>query len=111
MSVTCTARVVDGTAVVTLEGDIDLENSERVRDALLARLAARHDVVVDLGRLRHIDSAGVAGLIEAHHAALVSGVRFSLAAVNRAVLKVLELVRLDKVFVIYPDVDAALAAG
>jgi anti-sigma B factor antagonist len=56
----------DGT-VASLCGRIDIDSSPAVRDALLALLNARHPsaVTIDLSAVTHIDSSGVATLIEA----------------------------------------------
>lgn len=54
-------------AVASLCGRIDIDSSPAVRDALLALLNARHPsaVTIDLSAVTHIDSSGVATLIEA----------------------------------------------
>jgi anti-sigma B factor antagonist len=56
----------DGT-VASLCGRIDIDSSPAVRDALLALLNSRHPgtVTIDLSAVTHIDSSGVATLIEA----------------------------------------------
>ncbi len=54
-------------ALAALEGRIDIDSSPAVRDRLLALLHAPHPriVSVDLSGVTHIDSSGVATLIEA----------------------------------------------
>ena len=54
-------------AVVCLCGRIDIDSSPAVRDRLLALLDAPHPdaVSIDLSAVAHIDSSGVATLIEA----------------------------------------------
>ncbi len=54
-------------ALVSLKGRIDIDSSPAVRDQLLALLQAPHPrtVSIDLSGVTHIDSSGVATLIEA----------------------------------------------
>jgi anti-sigma B factor antagonist len=54
-------------ALASLKGRIDIDSSPAVRDRLLALLQATHPraVSVDLSGVTHIDSSGVATLIEA----------------------------------------------
>jgi anti-sigma B factor antagonist len=103
-------RMVDGTAVVALTGDVDLQSSPGVRQQLLACFEDTARVVVDLAGVTYIDSSGVASLVEAFQMARKKGGAFSLVSVSPAVMRVLNLARLDKVFAIHPSVDAAIAA-
>ena len=54
-------------ALASLEGRIDIDSSPAVRDQLIAFLHAPHPrtVSIDLSGVTHIDSSGVATLIEA----------------------------------------------
>jgi anti-sigma B factor antagonist len=54
-------------AVVSLCGRVDIDSSPAVRDRLLALLNAPHpsSVTIDLSAVTHIDSSGIATLIEA----------------------------------------------
>lgn len=54
-------------ALARLHGRIDIDSSPAVRDRLLALLKAAHPnaVTIDLSAVTHIDSSGVATLIEA----------------------------------------------
>jgi len=54
-------------ALVSLKGRVDIDSSPAVRDQLMALLHAPHPrtVSIDLSGVTHIDSSGVATLIEA----------------------------------------------
>ena len=54
-------------ALASLKGRIDIDSSPAVRDQLIALLHAPHSrtVSIDLSGVTHIDSSGVATLIEA----------------------------------------------
>ncbi len=101
---------VNGTAVVALTGDVDLQSSPAVRQQLLECLDKHKRLVVDLGQVSYIDSSGVASLVEAFQVSRKKTAYFALASVSPAAMRVLSLARLDKVFTIHADVDAAAAA-
>ena len=79
--------------------------SEDLGDYLVVRLRGE----VDLSEVSYIDSSGIAALVEGLQNAKSKGRKFALVAVSKAVMAVLQLARLDRVFAIYPDVDAARA--
>ena len=97
--------------VVWLGGDVDLEHSPRAREILLEAVGRGKAVFVDLSGVDYIDSSGVASLVEAYQAARQRGVGFALVSVNTAARRVLELARLDKVFVIHENLADGLDAG
>lgn len=94
--------------VVVLSGEIDLQNSGEVREAVLDCLHQQRPVVVDMGGIAYIDSSGVASLVEGFQVARTKGTAFMLASVSPAAMRVLRLARLDRVFVIVADLDAAV---
>ena len=67
-------------------------------------------IVVDLSGVTYIDSAGLAALIAAMQTVEDYGGKFSLAGLQETIFNIVESLRLDQVFQIFPDVDAALAA-
>lgn len=97
-------------AVVTLEGEIDLEYSRRAREILLDAVGNHRGVVVDLTGVSMVDSSGIASMLEAFQTARKRGKGFILAAANENVSKVLRLARLDTVFEVADDVAAAKKA-
>lgn len=102
----------DAANVLPLEGEIDLHVSPRVAESLGAMIEQRPArVVVDLSRVTYIDSSGLAVLIEAMQNVEAYGGKFVLAGLQENVRPILEIARLDQVFIIFPHVDAALAAS
>jgi anti-sigma B factor antagonist len=97
--------------VLALEGDIDLHISPVVSEALDAMIKKKPErIVIDLSRATYIDSAGVGALILAKQEIEAYGGKFFLAGVQETIRSILEISRLDRIFWIFPDVDAALAA-
>jgi len=99
-----------GTSIVVLKGDVDLESSPAAREILLKSVDGAGTVLVDLSSVTYIDSSGVASLVEALQAAKRNGGKFALVAASDPTRRVLELARLDKVFTMYASVDEGMQA-
>ncbi len=97
--------------MLPLEGEIDLHLSPSIA-ASLARMIEKKPpkLVVDLSRLTYIDSSGLAVLIEAMQNVEQYGGQFALAGLQETIRVIFEIARLDQVFRIFPDAEAALAA-
>ena len=98
-----------GVVVTRLSGEVDLSWSQQVRQAVLAALETHPAVGVELSAVSYIDSSGIAALVEGFQSARARGSRFALVSISDAVRAVLELARLDRVFLIVSD-PAAVAA-
>lgn len=83
----------DGAHVVSLHGELDLANADRVRDALVE--VAGSTVVVDLSDLSFLDSSGIAALLGARERILASGNGFELRGAQGMVRRVLDLTGLS----------------
>src|ERR1700741_4325326 len=98
--------------VLSLEGDIDLHVSPTVTESLNAMIRKRPEwIVIDLSRATFIDSAGVAALILAMQEVEAYGGKFFLSGLQETLRSIFETSRLERIFRIFPDVDAALAAS
>lgn len=106
-------REVGTATIVDIVGDITLYNSPEVRRVLLNLLKDKRvpRVIVNLQKVKYIDSAGVASLVEGLKTSrdLKSG--FALFGLSRTTREVLELTRLIKVFEVYETEEEALRAG
>ena len=101
----------DRANVLAIEGDIDLHISPAITEALNAMIKKKPErIVIDLSRSTYIDSAGVAALMLAKQEVEAYGGKFFLSGVQETIRLILETSRLDRIFWIFPDVDAALAA-
>ncbi|MBU6198558.1 MAG: STAS domain-containing protein [Xanthomonadaceae bacterium] len=109
MENTCVSEDLGGYVLVRVCGEVDLSWSQQVRDAILVALG-RGGVGVELALVTYIDSSGIAALVEGFQNARGKGKRFALIAASKSVLAVLQLARLDKVFPLFADVEAARAA-
>jgi anti-sigma B factor antagonist len=85
--------------LLRVEGEVDLYSSPELRTAVLKAVPkAGAGVGVHLGGVSYMDSSGVATLVEGLRSAREHGKGFVLVAPSEAVMKVLELARLDSVF-------------
>lgn len=103
----CSTEQHDEWMVVKLGGEVDLSWSQQARKAVLDALSKSQKVAVHLAAVSYIDSSGIAALVEGFQNARGRGQTFVLIEVSDAVLAVLRLARLDKVFTI----RSALAEG
>jgi anti-sigma B factor antagonist len=97
--------------VLPLEGEIDLHVSPAIAAALTKMIEKKpKKLVVDLSGVTYVDSSGLAVLIEAMQNVTEYGAEFALAGLQESVRTIFEIARLDQVFRIFPDAEAALAA-
>jgi len=100
----------DRSNVLPLKGEIDLHVSPSVTASLNSMIEKKPQrLVVDLSDVTYIDSAGLAALIGAMQKVEGYGGKFLLAGLQETVRSIFEISRLDQVFQIFPDADAALA--
>lgn len=86
-------------AVITVTGEIDLYSSPKLRTAILEAVpVAASQVAVDLSGVAYMDSSGVATLVEGLRSARQHEKTFSLVSPSPAVVKVLKLAKLDRIF-------------
>jgi anti-anti-sigma factor len=98
-------------AVVRLAGHLDAHTFEEATDRLGELIAEGwRRIILDLGPLKGMSSAGAGSLIGLECRLSDEGGAMVLAAPTAAVREVLELLGLDGVFVITESVDQALAA-
>ena len=98
--------------VLPLEGDIDLHVSPVVTESLHAMIKKKPKrIVIHLSGATYIDSAGIAALILAMQEVEAYGGEFFLSGLQETLRSIFETSRLDGIFRIFPDVDAALAAS
>jgi len=101
----------DRSNVLPLKGEIDLHVSPSITASLNRMIEKKPKrLVVDLSDVTYIDSAGLAALIQAMQKVEGYGGKFLLAGLQETVRSIFEISRLDQVFQIFPNTDAALGA-
>lgn len=98
-----------GAIIIRPLGDIDLSRSPVLREALKKELAAKpRKLVIELAGVSYMDSSGVATLVEAMQIARKTGIALALCALTLRVRSIFEIARLEQVFTIHDDLDAAI---
>ena len=103
-------RKEQGYHIVTLTGEIDLETSPQARQILLGTVQQREKILIDMASVTYIDSSGIATLVETFQRAKKNGKQVAFISLNPAVVRVLSLARLDKVFAIHANIESAMHA-
>jgi len=101
-------REVNGVVIFELDGEVDLETSPKLRQALLEQVNSGKPVVAGMADVAYIYSSGIASLVEAYQTGRRNSTGFALANVSDSALRVLQLARLDKVFTIKDTIDEAV---
>lgn len=92
------------------EGEaLDQRNAAFVRDEVTKRLIPGGVLLLSMGSIRTVDSAGVGALVTLLKTIQKQRGRMALLDVKPQILSVLEIIRLNTVFEIFPDEKAALA--
>lgn len=106
-----TERTEENIPIVSIVGDIDLEHSPKLREFLKPKSHKKTPrLLLDFSGVNYIDSSGLATLIEYFQAVQSFGGKLALASLSPRVKNVFEIVRLEQIFSLHPDVPSALAA-
>jgi anti-sigma B factor antagonist len=104
-----TRQVNEHCATVALDGRLDANNAQTLKESLEQLIdGGTTYLVVDLGGVPFIDSAGLAALVSALKATRRVGGNVLLSGVQPQARTVFSLTMLDQVFAIHPNVEAAL---
>ena len=107
MALEMQTRDAGGWHVIAVRGEVDLNSSPQLRKAVLAGIERGSRVAVDLSAAEYMDSSGVATMVEALKAASEKKKKFALLSPSGAVMRVLELARLNSLFDIRSNLEGA----
>ncbi len=96
-------------SIIALSGEIDLQSSPPAREQMLNALKQNHHLMVDMSAVEYIDSSGIASLVEGFQFAKTHDLKFGLVNISQATRQVLELARLDQIFLLFETLDEGLA--
>ena len=106
-----TERAEGTVPIVSITGDVDLETSPQLREFLKTKSSGKTPLLLlDFTGVNYIDSSGLATLIEYFQAVQAFQGKLALTSLSPRVKNVFEIVRLEQIFSLYPDIPAALAA-
>jgi anti-sigma B factor antagonist len=96
--------------VATLHGDeLDAGNVKDFRRDMAPVLAENSNLVLDLSRLRFIDSSGLGAMLSCLRQLNAAGAELKLCGMSKAVRAVFELVRMHRIFDIYETREQAVS--
>ena len=91
-------KIENDKLIITVNGEIDLGNSEKLRQQIHAALDDNKAVSVDMSAVNYIDSSGIAVLIESKQRAGEGSKEFKIVKPSEAVVSVLKLAKLTSFF-------------
>jgi anti-sigma B factor antagonist len=100
----------DVAVVEVLAETVDLSNATELKARLADLTAAHRFAVVDLGRVRYLDSSGCGALVGAMTHFRSAGGDLRLCGATPQVKTLLELVRLTRVLTLHATCEEAIAA-
>jgi anti-sigma B factor antagonist len=99
-----------GSSQLRIVGEVDMYSSPQVRRALLELIKQKQSpIIIDLNEVGYMDSSGVATLIEGLQMCAEYNGTLLIVGLRDNVREVFELTRLDKIFKIYQNIEAAMA--
>ena len=108
---TCHATPLDDGVLLALAGKIDYSNATDLYAQLAHHLAQHPErLILDLTKLTHMDSSGVATLIRAMQQQRDRGAKLILCNLTAPVRGIFQIARLDAIFTIVPDTETAKTA-
>ena len=100
----------DVAVVEVMDETVDVANSEELKAGLAVLTAAHRYAVVDLSRVRYLDSSGCGALVAAMTRFRAAGGDLRLCGPTPQVKTLLELVRLTRVLSLHATREEAIAA-
>ena len=112
MPLKMTERLVDGVSVLDLEGRIVLgEESSALRERVKTLLGQdRKRLILNMGQVTYIDSAGLGALVAAYTSAKNQGAMLKLVNLGSKFREVLQVTKLLTVFEVYDTEQAAISS-
>ena len=84
-------------ATVYLDGEIDMDVTEKAKEVILPLVEAGKEVHLNLKDVSYMDSSGISVLIESHQKALEKNTKVIIKDVSKSVLKVIMMAKLEQI--------------
>ncbi len=95
-----------GQSVLCLKGPITIETFSSFQSAVRNEDAAT--MILDLTDVPYIDSSGLGSLVSAYVSRQKAGQRVVLSGVNERIMLLMEITRVEPLFLIFPTLDNAI---
>jgi anti-anti-sigma factor len=98
-----------GAVVLKVSGRVDLSNADELKDKMTAALnAASGGLVVDLGEVDYISSAGLRSLMIVFKASKAAGKQFAITSLQPLLMEIFTISRFHLVFPLFDTARAAI---
>ena len=84
-------------STVFLNGEIDMDVTEKAKQIILPLVEAGKEVHINLKDVSYMDSSGISVLIESHQKALEKGTKVIIKEISKSVLKVIMMAKLEQI--------------
>ena len=84
-------------ATVHLDGEIDMDVTEKAKEVILPIVESGKEVHLNLKDVSYMDSSGISVLIESHQKALEKNTKVIIKDVSKSVLKVIMMAKLEQI--------------
>ena len=84
-------------STVFLDGEIDMDVTEKSKEIILPLVEAGKEVHINLKDVSYMDSSGISVLIESHQKALEKGTKVIVKEISKSVLKVIMMAKLEQI--------------
>jgi anti-sigma B factor antagonist len=112
VDLTLATREVDGRAIVSVGGEIDVYTAPKLRDRITELVGdGTYHIVIDLEAVEFLDSTGLGVLVGGLKKVRAHDGSLELVCSQDRLLKIFRITGLAKVFVIHDSADAASTAG
>lgn len=108
IELTLRSQLDGGWNVVSVTGELDVYNSPKLRDELSTLIdSGSSKVIIDMRGVEFMDSSGLGVLVSALRRLRDGGGILRLVGTQPSLKRVLAITGLDKLFALYPEVEAA----
>ena len=84
-------------STVFLNGEIDMDVTDKAKDVILPLIEAGKEVHINLKDVEYMDSSGISVLIESHQQATENETKVVLKEISKSVLKVIMMAKLEQI--------------
>lgn len=101
---------IDGRAALALKQSITWENCADLKNKLKEKIDAGHtEIILDLKKVDHLDSAALELLVETHDNLMQNGGALKIAGLNEVCRDILLATRIINILFVYKDINEAIA--
>lgn len=102
--------VLEGDVFIAIptQKSLDASNVQAFRNAIMPQFEQHHRIVLDLGNIEFMDSAGIGTLISCLRVVSERQGQLRLCSLSRAVRALFELMRMHRLFEVHTDRRSAL---